>query len=82
MTAPGVAAEDATYGKVETFERTMLAECLKGILGTCRSESARWATLKRRKADLIEPYQENERSDGYLLYDLKSLIRPVFHILH
>ena len=32
MSAPGVAAEDAAYGKVEAFEGTMLPECLKGIL--------------------------------------------------
>lgn len=32
MSAPGVAAEDAAGRKVEAFEGTVLAECLKGIL--------------------------------------------------
>ena len=32
VTAPGVAAEDAAYRKIEAFEGAMLAECLKGIL--------------------------------------------------
>ena len=32
VSAPGMAAEDAAYGKVEAFEGAMLAECLKGIL--------------------------------------------------
>lgn len=32
MSAPGMAAEDAAYGKVEAFEGTMLPECLKGVL--------------------------------------------------
>ena len=40
VTAPGVAAEDAAYGKVEAFERAMLPECLKGVLRTGRSETA------------------------------------------
>lgn len=39
MSAPGVAAEDAAYGKVEAFEGAMLAECLKGVLRTCRGKT-------------------------------------------
>lgn len=40
VAAPRVAAENAAYGKIETFERAMLAERLKGVLGTCGSETA------------------------------------------
>lgn len=40
VTAPGVAAEDAAYGKVEAFERAMLPERFKSVLRTCRSETA------------------------------------------
>ena len=80
MSAPRMASQNAAYGKVEAFERSMLAEGLEGILGTCRSEAARRATLQRRKADLIEPYQENKRRDCNLLYDPKRLIRPLLHI--
>ena len=39
MSAPGVAAEDAAYGKIEAFEGAMLAECLKGVLRTCRGKT-------------------------------------------
>ena len=40
MTAPWVAAEEAANCKIETLERTMLAECLEGILRTCRGKTA------------------------------------------
>ena len=39
VTAPGVAAEDAAHGKIEAFEGTMLPECLKGVLRTCRGKT-------------------------------------------
>ena len=39
VSAPGMAAEDAAYGKVEAFEGTMLPECLKGVLRTCRGKT-------------------------------------------
>ena len=32
MPAPWMAAQNAPYGKIETLEGTMLAECLEGIL--------------------------------------------------
>ena len=40
VAAPRVAAEDATDSKIESLERTMLAECLQGILGASGSETA------------------------------------------
>ena len=39
MSAPGMAAEDAAYGKVEAFEGAMLPECLKGVLRACRGKT-------------------------------------------
>lgn len=40
MSAPGMAAEDTAYGKVEAFEEAMLPECLKGILRAGWGETA------------------------------------------
>lgn len=55
-----MAAEKPAYCEIEAFEWTPLAECLKGVFGTCRSESARrW--LIRRYADLVELYKDYER---------------------
>lgn len=74
--APGMAAEDAAYGKIHALERTVLAECLKCILGTCGSEAA-GRLLQRRDADLIEPYQQHERQHSRFFQQLKDVIpRP------
>ena len=32
VTAPGMAPENAPYSQIESFERTVFAECFKGIL--------------------------------------------------
>ena len=40
VSAPGVAAEYATDSKVQTFDRSVFAECFESILGTGRSEAA------------------------------------------
>ena len=40
VAAPGVAAEDATNGEIQTFEWAVLTECFQSILGTGRGEAA------------------------------------------
>ena len=60
-------AQNASDREVKAFERAVLAECLKCVLGTCRSETAAWR-FERRDADLIESYQENERENENLSY--------------
>ncbi len=73
-----MAAEDAAYRKVESFEGAMFAEGFQGILGTGRSETTAWA-FERGDADLIEPYQKNERSYGNLLEDYYEFILCLTH---
>ena len=78
-TSPWMTAQDAPYRKVQSFERTMLPECLKGILRACGSKAAAgW--LERRYTDLIEPYQENEWGCRNLSDDACSIIQPRFHL--
>lgn len=73
-----MAAEQSAGSKVETFERAMLPECLQGILGACRRKAAGWR-FERRDADLIETYQENEGTDGYLLDDSQEFMLLLLH---
>ena len=72
VSSPWVAAQNPAQRKVESLEWAMFAEGLKGILGAGRSESA-CRRLERRDADLIEPYQENERRYGDLLKSRSEL---------
>ena len=67
MSAPRVAAEDTADRKIQSLDGTMFAECLKGILRACWSETARRAAFQRRYADLIESDQKHERGYGHLL---------------
>ena len=54
--------------QIKTLDRTVFAECLKGILGTCGGEAAAWR-LERRYAYLIESYQEDEWKGKDFPYD-------------
>ena len=63
-----MAAEDTAYGKVQAFERAVLAKGFEGILRACRSEAARRSALKGRQAYLIEPDKEDKRSNGNSLH--------------
>ena len=67
MTAPRVATEYTAYGKVQALDGAVLAECLKGILRACWSETARRTAFQRRYADLIESDQKHERGYRHLL---------------
>ncbi len=59
---PGMTTQKASDSKIESLERTMLAECLQRIGGTGRSESA-CRRLERRNTDLIESDEKDKRSD-------------------
>ena len=59
VSSPRMAAEYSADCQIKALDGTVFAECLKGILGTCRGETAAWG-LERRNAYLIESYQENE----------------------
>ena len=72
VSSPGVASQNPADCKVKSLERTMLPEGLESVLRTCRSEPA-CRRLERRDADLIEPYQENERRYGDLLKSRSEL---------
>ena len=67
VAAPGMASKNTTDGKIQAFEGAMLAEYLKGILGTCGGETARWAAFQRRQAHLIEPDKKDKRCYGDFL---------------
>ncbi len=54
--APGVAAKEATNGKVQPLDRTVLTYCLQGISRTSGSEPAR-RRFQWRNEPLIEPYR-------------------------
>lgn len=73
MTTPRVAAEDTTDRQIEAFERSMLAEGFKGVLGTCRGETACRTSFQRRQADLIETYKEDKGSYGDLFECLPEI---------
>ena len=72
VSSPWVAAQKPAHRKVKSLERTVLAEGLKCVLRASRSESA-CRRFERRYADLIEPYQENERRYGDLLKSRSEL---------
>lgn len=67
-------AEDSAYGKVESLEGPVLAEGLKGILGTGRRKTTGRTALQRRQTDLIEADKEYERSYRNLLQDCLDLL--------
>ena len=70
--SPWVTTQKSAHRKVKTLERSVFTEGLKGVLRACWSESAcRW--FEWRDADLIEPYQENERRYGDLLKSRSEL---------
>lgn len=74
VSTPRVATQNATGGEIPPFEWSILAECLQGILRTGGSITTR-RHGERRDTQLIEPYQNNERSREYNFYYL-----PEFHI--
>ena len=55
-------AKDATDGEVKAFDRAMLAEGLKSVLGAGGRETAT-GLLEWGDADLIESYQKYEGRD-------------------
>lgn len=78
-------SQDTADGKIQALERAMLAECLKGILGTCGSETARRSALQRRQTDLIEPDKKDKGGNGDLLqnhFQTTSLFFSLCHGLH
>ena len=57
MSAPGVAAQDASYGQVKPFDRSVLLQCFDGILRTRRGETTRrWC--ERRNILAIKAYRK------------------------
>ena len=70
-------AEDAADGEVEAFDRAMLAEGLKSVLGAGGCETAA-GLLEGGDADLVESYQKYEGRDQDLPdHALNFLPRPV-----
>ena len=67
-----MAAQDPADCKVKSLEGAVFTEGLKSVLRTCRGEPA-CRGLERRDADLIEPYQEDERRYGDLLKSRSEL---------
>lgn len=76
--APRMAAQEAPDGEIKAFEGSMFAECLKGILGTCRSKPAAWR-FQRRDADLVESDQKDKRSCSSLSDCDKHFIQQRSH---
>ena len=72
MSSPWVAAQDPADSKVKSLEGAVFTEGLESVLRACRSEPA-CRRLERRDADLIEPYQEDERRYGDLLKSRSEL---------
>ncbi len=64
-----MAFQDSAEGKVEAFERAVLAESFEGVLRASGGEAAAWG-LERGDADLVEAYQEDEGGYGGLLEDM------------
>ena len=60
-----MAFEQPSDREVQAFERAVFPERLESVLGTGRSESARWRS-ERGDALPVEHYKEDEREDGYL----------------
>lgn len=79
VSAPGMAAENATDCQVQPLERAVLAESLKRILRACGGEAA-GRLLERRDADLIEADQQHEREYCSLPEDALEIILPRFHL--
>ena len=72
VSSPRVATQDPADCKVKSLEGAVFTEGLESVLRACRSEPA-GRRLERRDADLIEPYQEDERRDGDLLKSRSEL---------
>ena len=72
MSSPWVTAENSSGRQVESFEWSVLFECLKCILRACRSEPAA-RLLERRDADLIESDQNDEG-------EYSRLFKKFFHL--
>lgn len=82
MTTPGMTAENTAKRQVETFERAMLSECFKSILGTCWGETARWTSFQWRQTDLIKPDKEYKRCNGNLLQLLLEVLIGILISCH
>ena len=77
-----MAAEDAADGEIEALERTMLSECLEGVLGTGGGEPA-GRRGKRTDARLIELDQEYEGEDQYVLQPaVFHAVAPKLHVIN
>ena len=55
-----MAAKQTADGEIETLDRSMLTQCLDGILRTGGGETTGWG-LKGREAELIEAHQQDQR---------------------
>ena len=65
VSAPWVATENSSDGKIKALEYAVLSECFQCVLGTCRCEAAGgWG--KRGDAQLIKPDHQYERKDQNL----------------
>lgn len=74
-----MAAQYASGGKVESFDRTVLAEGLKGVLRAGGCESAA-GLLKGGYADLIESDKEYERGNEDFPDNLLNLFQCLTHL--
>lgn len=72
-TSPGVASQYAPYCKAKTLDRSMLFECLDGILRTCWGKPARrWG--ERRDTFAIEIYREAEHLDYHPRHNVHAFL--------
>ena len=65
--APWVAADYSFEADPESFEGTILPECLQCVLGAGRCETTGWGS-ERGDAELVEFYQQYKRSSDDALY--------------
>lgn len=71
MSAPGMAPKNATNCQPQSLERSVLLECLYGILRT------RWSVATRRRREgrnklLVKAYGENQQAGKHEMWELRS----------
>lgn len=80
--APRMTAHNTADCQVETFEYTVLAECLKSVLGTSGSKPA-CRRLEWRNTELIEFYQQYKRKNQDFSQSRSFLCRVfMFRVVH
>lgn len=72
-TSPRMTPEQAAYGKVKPFQRTVLFDCLDSIFRTSGREPAR-RRRKRRNAIPIKIDREQEQEGKQLLHTLSDTL--------